>query len=119
MNTALSATSLNSSVSAAHFPATAQRLAQLRRGAVGRILAVCVHHDAVDHDLERGLLEMGFVEGAAIEVLHHGLLGRDPLAVRINRTITVALRRAEADAVLVDPLLTAESSTNPAYLAAS
>ena len=75
----------------------------MRRGGVGRILAV----RSGDHDreVERGLLEMGSVEGACVEVLHHGFLGQDPLAVRINQTMTVALRRCEANAVLVGPLL--------------
>ena len=79
-----------------------QSLGQMPRGSVGRILAVS---GMGDHDVERGLLEMGFVEGACIEVLHYGLLGRDPLAVRINQSMTVALRQVEANAVLVGPLL--------------
>ena len=83
-------------------PEYSQLLSRMPRGGVGRIMAV-LGGDG-DRDVERGLLEMGFVEGACIEVLHHGFLGRDPLAVRINQTMTVALRRAEADAVLVGPL---------------
>ncbi len=79
-----------------------QPLGQMRRGSVGRILAVS--GGASDRDVERGLLEMGFVEGARVEVLHHGFLGQDPLAVRINQTMTIALRRCEANAVLVGPL---------------
>jgi ferrous iron transport protein A len=51
-------------------------------------------------ELERRLLEMGFVEGARIEVLHEGLFGRDPIAVRVDDS-RVALRRREAGAVTV------------------
>jgi ferrous iron transport protein A len=51
-------------------------------------------------ELERRLLEIGFLEGAAVEVLHEGPLGRDPIAIRLNG-ITVALRRREAMAVFV------------------
>jgi ferrous iron transport protein A len=51
-------------------------------------------------DLERRLLEMGFVEGARIELLHEGWMGRDPIAVRVDEA-TVALRRREASFVLV------------------
>jgi ferrous iron transport protein A len=51
-------------------------------------------------ELERRLLEIGFLEGAAVEVLHEGPLGRDPIAVRLNGT-RVALRRREAMAVFV------------------
>lgn len=50
-------------------------------------------------ELESRLLELGFVEGAEIEVLHEAF-GRDPIAVRIDRS-TVALRRREAMAILV------------------
>ena len=79
-----------------------QSLSLMRRGNVGRILAV--QSSDGNQEVERGLLEMGFVEGARVEMLHYGWLGRDPLAVRINQTMTIALRRCEANAVLVGPL---------------
>lgn len=46
-------------------------------------------------ELERRLLEMGFVEGAQVRVLHQGLIGRDPIAVQLD-DMRVALRRSEA-----------------------
>jgi ferrous iron transport protein A len=52
------------------------------------------------HELERRLIELGFVEGADVELLHQGLLGGDPIAVRVAHA-TIALRRREAMAVLV------------------
>jgi ferrous iron transport protein A len=51
-------------------------------------------------EIERRLLEMGFVEGASIRLVHEGLLGRDPIAVKLADR-TVALRRREARAVMV------------------
>jgi ferrous iron transport protein A len=51
-------------------------------------------------ELERRLLEIGFVEGAQVEILHVGLVGGDPLAIRLD-DMRVALRRREADAVLI------------------
>lgn len=71
----------------------------------GKIRAVRVESD--DHglsatELERRLIELGFVEGARVEILHQGLFGRDPIAVRINEA-TVALRRREAASILVEP----------------
>jgi ferrous iron transport protein A len=51
-------------------------------------------------ELERRLLELGFVEGAMVELLHQGLFGRDPIAVRLADT-TIALRRREAMALVV------------------
>jgi len=51
-------------------------------------------------ELERRLLEIGFVEGAEIEILHEGLIGGDPIAIRVD-DMNVALRRREANAILV------------------
>jgi ferrous iron transport protein A len=53
-------------------------------------------------EIERRLIEMGLVEGAPIEIVHEGLIGRDPIAVKLADR-TVALRRREARAVLVRP----------------
>lgn len=80
----------------------AQMLSAMRPGSAGRILNISSQSGS---DVERGLLEMGFIEGAQVEILHHGLVQRDPLAVRINQAMTVALRRCEAHAVLVEPAL--------------
>lgn len=51
-------------------------------------------------DLEDRLLEIGFEEGLAIEILHKGPIGGDPLAVKIG-TITLALRKMEAAAIIL------------------
>ena len=51
-------------------------------------------------ELERLLLEMGFVEGARVELLHEGPMGRDPIAVKVD-DMRVALRRREAGFILV------------------
>ena len=53
-----------------------------------------------DVELESRLIELGFVEGARVEVLHEGLVGRDPIAVRVDN-ITIAVRRREAMAIIV------------------
>ena len=74
-----------------------------RRGFRGHIQAIHVGdgaHGLTANELERRLLELGFVEGAEVEVLHEGPLGRDPIAVRVNDN-TIALRRREAMAILV------------------
>jgi ferrous iron transport protein A len=52
-------------------------------------------------ELETRLLELGFLEGAPVEILHEGAFGGDPIAVRIDN-ITIALRRREAMAILVE-----------------
>jgi ferrous iron transport protein A len=51
-------------------------------------------------ELESRLIELGFVEGAKVEVLHEGIVGGDPIAVRIEN-VTIAVRRREAMAVIV------------------
>ena len=51
-------------------------------------------------ELETRLIELGFVEGARVEVLHEGVIGRDPIAVRVEN-VTIAVRRREAMAIIV------------------
>lgn len=70
------------------------------RGLIGAIVVDADHNGVPAIEIERRLLELGFVEGATVEVLHEGPIGRDPIAVRVNNT-TIALRRREAMAILV------------------
>ena len=80
-------------------------LGSVRLGFKGRIEAIQsadITSGRPVEDLESRLIELGFVEGAAVEVLHEGLLGRDPIAVRVDG-VTVALRRREAMAIIVTP----------------
>jgi ferrous iron transport protein A len=73
------------------------------RGFRGRIEAIDAGTERIGvsgGEVERRLLELGFVEGATVEILHEGPLGRDPIAVRVNNC-TIALRRREAMAILV------------------
>lgn len=80
-------------------------LAETGRGDRGVVVQVGAAGHDLDHgvarsELERRLLEIGFVEGARFAVLHEGLIGRDPIAVQLD-DMRVALRRREADEVLV------------------
>lgn len=77
-------------------------LGEAPRGFRGRIRALRAEDGSSPDELERRLIEMGFVEGADVELLHQGPFGRDPIAVRVNGA-TIALRRREARAVLVAP----------------
>ncbi|HVL41142.1 MAG TPA: FeoA family protein [Brevundimonas sp.] len=78
------------------------KLSQARQGDRGVIVQVGDHAHADEHalELERRLLELGFVEGARIEVLHEGLFGRDPIAMKVD-DMRVALRRHEAASLTV------------------
>lgn len=78
------------------------KLSQARQGDRGIIVQVGDHgrHDEHAMELERRLLELGFVEGARVEVLHEGLFGRDPIAMKVD-DMRVALRRHEAASLTV------------------
>lgn len=56
-----------------------------------------------DSELETRLREIGFAEGDQVEALHFGLFGRNPMSVRLNGAL-IALRKSEAQAVLVEAL---------------
>jgi ferrous iron transport protein A len=56
--------------------------------------------DADGDELKRRLLEMGFVEGARVEILHEGLIGADPICIQLDE-MRVALRRKEARHILI------------------
>ena len=81
---------------------------QMRLGLAKRGYSGVIHHLAVDGagsslsaaELETRLIELGFVEGARVEVLHEGVIGHDPIAVRVEN-VTIAVRRREAMAVVV------------------
>ncbi len=51
-------------------------------------------------EIRNRLMEMGFLEGTGIEVLHEAPFGRDPIAVRVRGSV-IALRRNEANHIEV------------------
>ena len=86
-------------------PSDCSRLSAARPGDRGVIVQVGAHDAVADgglagEELERRLLEFGFVEGAGFELLHEGAVGRDPIAVRLG-DMRVALRRRDAHDVWV------------------
>jgi ferrous iron transport protein A len=81
------------------------RLSQARPGDHGVIVEVRAETHPGDHgvgveELQRRLLEFGFVEGAEIEVLHEGAIRRDPIAVRLD-SMRIALRRRDAEDIWI------------------
>ena len=97
------------------------KLSQARRGDRGVIVQVGdhAHHDDHAMELERRLLELGFVEGARVEVLHEGLFGRDPIAMKVD-DMRVALRRHEAASLTVrfEPVAATQAGFLPEEAAA-
>jgi ferrous iron transport protein A len=81
------------------------RLSHTRPGDAGVIVEVGAEARSGDHgvdveELQRRLLEFGFVEGAELEVLHEGAIRRDPIAVRLD-DMRIALRRRDAEDVWI------------------
>ena len=70
------------------------------RGVIQHLAAGDAGSALSDVELESRLIELGFVEGARVEVLHEGIVGRDPIAVRVEN-VTIAVRRREAMAIIV------------------
>ena len=62
---------------------------------------------ALDESVTLRLKELGFLPGCDVQVIGFGLLGHDPLAVRVNGT-KFALRRAEAAKICVERLEAAQ-----------
>ena len=75
-------------------------LDQLALGA--RALVTAIDWAVLDQGEAARLRHFGFDEGVAVEPLHLGPFGRDPIAIRVGR-MTVAIRRKHAGAVRVIP----------------
>ncbi len=87
-------------------PCQALKLGDQPLGFEGRVVeinAVGLKSGLGAEEIERRLIELGFIEGARVKIMHQGLFGRDPIAVRIHHS-TVALRREEAHAICVEAL---------------
>ena len=82
------------------------RLSSARPGVCGVIVDVRADSHPGDHgvsvdELQRRLLEFGFVEGARIELLHEGAIRHDPIVVRLD-DMRIALRRRDAEDVWIE-----------------
>jgi ferrous iron transport protein A len=91
--------------SASASPRSTVRLSEALLGDRGVIVDVRAEPTGKPHgvdldELQRRLLEFGFVEGARIEVIHEGAFRHDPIAVKLD-DMRVALRRRDAAEVLL------------------
>jgi ferrous iron transport protein A len=78
------------------------QLADLATGAVARVVSVSAGDASGGVDLGRRLAELGFLPGEKLRIVARGLMGREPIAVRIG-TGTFALRLFEAACIRVAP----------------
>lgn len=84
-------------------------LSYLKKGEKAEVVQITEKHLLNENslpsgELERRLLEMGFVEGTEVTLQHEGFIKKDPMAVLIRVCSLVAIRRKEAQAVLVRKL---------------
>ena len=77
-------------------------LADLANGAEARVVSVSAGTAGGSVELGRRLAELGFIPGERLRIVARGLLGREPIAVRIG-TGTFALRLFEAACIRVRP----------------
>ena len=84
----------------AHFKPETVSLDQLALGTKAHVASV--DWGALEQAEANRLKHFGFDEGVAVEALHLGPFGRDPIAIRVGR-MTVAIRRRHAGAVHVIP----------------
>jgi ferrous iron transport protein A len=82
--------------------ATDIKLADLATGALARVVSVSQGEGTAPLGVGRRLAELGFLPGEAVRVVARGLMGRDPIAVRVG-TGTFALRLIEAACIRVCP----------------
>lgn len=75
-------------------------LDQLQIGTKARVASI--DWASLDEGEGNRLRHFGFDEGIAVEPLHLGPFGRDPIAIRVGR-MTVAIRRRHAGAIRVIP----------------
>lgn len=74
-----------------------QRLGDLPCGTKGVIKQVRTDHQP---ELTQRLMELGFLLGAEVRIVHEAPLTKDPIAVEVRGSL-IALRRSEANFVEV------------------
>ena len=83
------------------------RLAQLPLNVTHVVSAVSVPQHAPEW--QQWLEEIGFIPGEQVTLMARGMLGGDPLVVRVGAS-TFALRRAEANCIRVIPAALSDAS---------
>lgn len=85
-----------------------RKLGELKKGESGWVIQVgsvgyadaAVGARSPINDVSQRLMEMGFLEGSEVELVHEAPFGGDPIAVRVRGSL-IALRRAEANQIWV------------------
>ena len=72
----------------------------LRKGDEAKVLGVRATQPEMTEELQRRLVEIGFLRGEHVRVIARGIPGGSPIAVRVG-TSTFALRKIEAQSIEV------------------
>ncbi|HEX9174483.1 MAG TPA: FeoA family protein [Telluria sp.] len=81
---------------------TITTLDALKAGQSATVIHLAPTLDQGGADVQRRLMELGFVPGERIRMLKRGVPGGEPLAVKVGQS-TFALRRFEAALVSIQP----------------
>ena len=73
--------------------------------------AIITGFSNADKTLELRLREIGFAEGDKVELLHRGLLGGNPISIRLNDGALIALRKCDAAAVMIKSFTSDDAPT--------
>jgi len=76
-------------------PKSKKKLGEQKKGVKGRIVNI------EPNGMGNRLFELGFLQGALVEVMHVGLFGGNPLAIKVNGA-TIAMRKNEANHIEID-----------------
>lgn len=88
-------------------------LMNLKPGQHGRVIGIdatpSLRADTVDI-LSRRLMELGFIPGTVVTMMHRAPIARDPISVTV-RGMHIALRRNEAKLVRINLISATEGGT--------
>ena len=88
-------------------------LTSLKPGQHGRVVGIestpSLRTDLVD-TLSRRLMELGFIPGTIVTMMHRAPLARDPISVNV-RGMHIALRRNEAKLIRINLITSNEGGT--------
>ncbi|MEL4895670.1 FeoA family protein [Crocosphaera sp. Alani8] len=79
-------------------------LKELKKGKMARVQEVLTDNTDIGNGFKTRLEAMGIVPGKPVQVLRSAWLG-GPLGVRVGSTTEIAIRRSEAELVIVEASL--------------
>lgn len=78
-------------------------LRELKIGSIATVQKIIDNNTPIGKGFKNRLEAMGMIVGKPVQVMHTAWLG-GPLVVRVGSTTEIAIRRSEAELVIVKPL---------------